>query len=64
MEAPNQSSRSLRSRFRFSLRTLFILMTIACVWAALKFGSARRQECAVKAIEAAGGTVAYDWQFD
>lgn len=46
----------------FSLRTLFVLLTIGCVWLGWKCEQARTQREAVKAIEALGGTVYYDWQ--
>ena len=51
-----------RQRFRYSLRTLFVLMVlfaIACSWFAVRMKRARRQEEAVKAIREAGGYVWY-----
>jgi hypothetical protein len=54
------------SRFRwlrFSLRTLFILVTLFAAWLGLKVHQARRQQAGVKAIQELGGWVYYDVQF-
>lgn len=52
-----------RSRYlTFSLRTLFLALTALAVWLGIVVNRAREQRDAVKAIEALGGTVAYDWQ--
>ena len=51
-----------RRWFRFSLRTLLVLMTVLCVWIGIQVNSARRQREAVAAILKAGGTVAFDYQ--
>ena len=51
-----------RRYLSFSLRTLFILLTASAVWLGIVVNRAREQREAVKAIEALGGTVFYDWQ--
>ena len=51
-----------RRWFRFSLRTLFVPVTVLCVWLGFKVNAARRQKEAVEAILKAGGTVQYDYQ--
>ena len=51
-----------RRWFRFSLRTLFVLVTAFCVWLGWEVNAARRQKEAVEAIVKAGGTIGYDFQ--
>lgn len=51
-----------RRYLTFSLRTVFVLLTIGCVWLAWKCEQARTQREAVKAIEALGGRVRYGWE--
>lgn len=51
-----------RRYLTFSLRTLFVLMTALAVWLGVIVNRAREQQEAVKAIEAMGGLVAYEWQ--
>jgi hypothetical protein len=53
-----------RRWFRFSLRTLLILMTVLGVWLGFTVHRVRLQSRAVQAIEAAGGQIAYDSRFD
>ncbi len=56
-----------RRWFRFSLRTLLIvvlLLSLPLGWFALKMREAEKQRKAVEAIEKAGGTVWYDYQED
>jgi len=48
--------------FRFSLRTLLLLVTALCVWLGIQVNAARRQREAVAAILSAGGTVVYDYE--
>lgn len=48
----------------FSLRTLFVLVTVAAIWLGVVVNRAREQREAVKAIEAMGGSIRYDWQPD
>lgn len=56
--------RAARFRWlRFSLRTMFILVTIFAAWLGLKVHQARRQQAAVAGIRALGGWVHYDYQF-
>jgi hypothetical protein len=50
-----------RRWFRYSLRTMLIVTTLLGVWFARAAENARKQERAVKAIEAGGGTVGYHW---
>jgi hypothetical protein len=53
----------MKSRwFRFSLRTLLLLITALCVWLGIQINAARRQRDAVAAMIKAGGTVVYDYQ--
>lgn len=51
-----------RRYLTFSLRTLFVLVTALAVWLGIVIDRAREQQEAVKAIEALGGVVTYDWQ--
>src|SRR6476659_4651164 len=53
----------MKSRwFRFSLRTLLLLITALCVWLGIQVNAARRQREAVAAILKAGGRVHYDYE--
>jgi hypothetical protein len=47
---------------RFTLRTLFVVLTISAVWLGYYTNEARRQRIAVEAIQASGGRVRYDDQ--
>lgn len=49
-------------KLKFTLRTLFILLTISAAWPGYHTNEARRQRIAVEAIEAAEGRVRYDYQ--
>ena len=51
-------------RLRFSLRTLLVLVTALAVWLGYMTHRAREQERAVRAIQALGGTVVYDFELD
>lgn len=51
-----------RRYLTFSLRTTFVLTTALAVWLGVIVNRACEQREAVKAIEALGGSVAYDWQ--
>jgi hypothetical protein len=51
-----------RRFWRFSLKTLFVLVTLFCIWFGLWAGSANRQRHAVEAIEQLGGKFKYDYQ--
>lgn len=46
----------------FSLRTLFVVLTVLGIWLGVIVHRAREQREAVKAIEAMGGVIVYDWQ--
>jgi hypothetical protein len=59
-EVTASDSRPRRRWFRFSLRTLFVLLTILCIWLGVLVLRARNQQRAVQAITAAGGWVLYD----
>jgi hypothetical protein len=48
-----------RHRLRFSLSTLFIVLTLFCVWLARNVEQARRQQTAVARLKASGATVRY-----
>lgn len=52
-----------RRWLRFNLRTLFILLTLACVWLGWQAKRARDQKVAVAAIRGVGGTFEYTYQF-
>lgn len=55
-------SRPPRKRwFRFSLRTLFVALTVSCLWLGFEVTQARRQRAAVQALEKLGAYVAYDY---
>ena len=47
---------------RFRLRTLFVLLTLACLWLGWQAKRARDQKQAVAAIRAAGGNIIYTYQ--
>ena len=49
-----------RRFFRYSLRTLFIVVTVFCVWMGIISKQAREQGLAVEAIQELGGEVVYE----
>jgi len=49
---------------QFSLATMFVVMTVLCVWLAVVVNRAHQQRDAVAAIRALGGAVMYDYDFD
>ena len=51
-----------RRWFQYSLRSFLILLTVFAVWLGVVVNRAREQREAVKAIEALGGLVFYDWE--
>lgn len=51
-----------RPWFRFSVRTLLVLITLLSVWLAIQANRARHQKTAVDEIIAAGGQVLYDYE--
>ena len=51
-----------RRWLQFSLRGFLVVLTIGCIWLGILAERARQQREAVKAIEALGGQVFYDWQ--
>ena len=53
-----------RRWLRVSLRTVFLLVAILCIWLGLKVNAARKQAEAVATIRAAGGTVYFDNQIE
>jgi hypothetical protein len=59
-----QLAQPKRRWFRFSLRAMLILTTVLCIWLGRWIDGARKQERAVRAIEAVDGTIVYDYQFD
>ena len=54
--------RPTRRWFQYSLRSFLVLLTAVAVWLGVVVNRAREQREAVKAIEALGGYVIYDWQ--
>ena len=52
-----------RRWLQFSLRTLFIVVTVFCVWLGFVVSKAREQRLAVEAIRAVGGYVSYNYQY-
>ena len=62
-ERPSVTMAGMKSRwFRFSLRTLLLLIAVLCVWLGIQVNAARRQREAVAAIQSAGGSVVYDYE--
>jgi|SRR6185437_4873040 len=53
-----------RRWLQFSLRGFFVLLTVSAIWLGVLSNRAREQREAVKAIEAAGGVVHYDWEVE
>jgi hypothetical protein len=53
---------SKRHLWRFSLKTLLILLTLFCIWFGTLANNANRQRRAVEAIERGGGEFLYDYQ--
>jgi hypothetical protein len=53
-----------RRWFRFSLRTLLVMVTLVCAWLAWNINPARKQKQAVEATRTNGGTVLYDYEVD
>lgn len=51
-----------RRWFRYSLRAALILTTLVAVILGLGFRRVERQRLAVESVEAAGGSVTYDWE--
>src|SRR5262245_10359599 len=52
----------MKKWFRFSLRTMLVLITALCIWLGFQVNAARRQREAVAAILKVGGSVKYDFQ--
>ncbi len=50
--------------FRISLRTVFVLATVLCVWLGLKVREAKQQKEAVAWVEETRGNVSYDYEHD
>ncbi len=64
MPDPQQQPKRKRRWLTYSLRTFFLIVTVACFafgyWAHL----AAKQKAAVEWVKANGGTVAYDFEVD
>jgi hypothetical protein len=60
MRNPTPSSR--RRWLRFSLASLLVVTTVLCIALAVVFNRVRRQERAVRAIQAAGGYIRFDYE--
>src|SRR5262245_49243254 len=52
----------MKKWFRFSLRTMLVLIAALCIWLGFQVNAAHRQREAVAAILNAGGRVYYDYQ--
>ena len=50
-----------RRWLRFSLRGLFVIVTVIAIWMGISVHQIRTQRDAVRQIQAAGGTVMYDY---
>ena len=53
-----------RRWLQFSLRTLFVVVTVFCVWVGITAKRARDQKYAVETIQEMGGWVFYEHQID
>ncbi|HUE72833.1 MAG TPA: hypothetical protein VMP01_18250 [Pirellulaceae bacterium] len=53
-----------RGLLRFSLRTLFIVFTVGCIWLGIVTKRARDQRAAVDRILQLRGFVSFDYEFD
>lgn len=53
---------STPSKRTFTLRTLFIVVALICIWLGYETNQARRQRAAVRWVVEAGGRVGYDYQ--
>jgi len=61
----NQKRTSARPRWIvFSLRGMFIVITVACVWLAVVATRARNQQQAVDKVQKLGGMLHFDFQYD
>jgi hypothetical protein len=56
--------KSGRRWFQYSLRSFLVLLTLVAVWLGIIAHRAHEQREAVKAIEAVGVVVIYDWQIE
>ena len=57
-------SKKRTSRLRFSLRGMLVVFTAVALWLGWQANRASQQRRAVAYIEAHGGSVAYDWEFN
>jgi hypothetical protein len=66
MTLPTENKRNgwTRSCFRFSLRFLFIALTIFCVWLAVRVRQAKHDKIARQAVAPFARVIHYDFQFD
>jgi hypothetical protein len=66
MEAEAQVRTSLaprrRTRLQFGLRTLLVVTTVFAVWLGLTMARVRKERSAVKALQAAGASILYNYQ--
>ncbi len=53
-----------RRFFRYSLRTLMLVVTVFCVWMGITANQARDQKQAVEVVLGLGGTVLYEHEID
>src|SRR5262245_59797518 len=63
MTQPNLKPTRLRWLLRFSLRTLFVLLTVACIAGGWFINRVRQQQAVVKWVEENHGFIVYDLSF-
>lgn len=56
--------RPKRRWLTFSLRGAFVILTVFCIWLAIRVARARNQEQAVREVQAHGGHLRFDYQED
>jgi hypothetical protein len=54
----------VRSCTKFSLRTLFVAVTVCAIWLGVKTNQARKQQEAVAALTELGVQIGYDWNYN
>jgi hypothetical protein len=62
IKLPSYRAAARRLRFRFGMRTLLLVLTLAAVWLGLTMQAVRTQRAAVAQLQAANGSLLYDYQ--